>query len=343
MTGGQDLELNHEASFRIVLTDIHREMIHDGGPMIRVENLTKYYNDVCAVDHIGFNVRKGEVLGLLGPNGAGKTTTMRMMTGFLSPTSGDIYVKDFSIHKNPLEIKHLMGYLPESAPLYPDMLVYDYLNFVARIRKIDKTAVMGQIRRLADLCGLNEVMHQPVGELSKGYKQRVGLAHAMMNDPEILVLDEPTSGLDPNQIIEIRDIIKRIGKEKTIILSTHILSEAEAACDRIVIIHQGKIAADDRTENLKQQAGDTSFIHLSISGAGFDDVKNRFSGIKGIKHTELIHKEGDVLAVRVICDGEDDLRGELYRQIKQTDWTLLAFYRKTRSLENIFRELTKEN
>ena len=311
--------------------------------MIQVENLTKYYNELCAVDHIRFDVQKGEVLGLLGPNGAGKTTTLRMMTGYLRPTSGDIHVKDFSIDKKPLEIKQLMGYLPESAPLYPDMLVFDYLNFVARIRKIEKPAVMGRIRRLADLCGLNDVMHQPVGELSKGYKQRVGLAHAMMNDPEILVLDEPTSGLDPNQIIEIRDIIKRIGREKTVILSTHILSEAEATCDRIVIIHQGKIAADDKTEKLKQYAGGASYIHLVIDNARFDDVKNRLTGITGVHDTELVDETPTRVTVKAVCDGNEDLRGDIYRQIKQTDWTLLEVYRKTRSLENIFRELTKEN
>jgi ABC-2 type transport system ATP-binding protein len=210
--------------------------------MIQVENLTKYYGDLCAVDHINLQIQKGEIMGLLGPNGAGKTTTLRMLTGFLRPTSGKIRVKDFNVDKEPLEIKKLMGYLPESAPLYHDMLAYDYLAYVADIRGVNREAKLGQIRKLGHLCGLNEVMHQPIGELSKGFKQRVGLAHAMMEDPEILVLDEPTSGLDPNQIVEIRDIIRQIGKEKTIVLSTHILSEAEATCDRIVIIDGGTIA-----------------------------------------------------------------------------------------------------
>jgi ABC-2 type transport system ATP-binding protein len=311
--------------------------------MIRVENLTRYYNDTCAVDHVSFDINKGEILGLLGPNGAGKTTTLRMMTGFLKPSSGNIYVKNFSIDKNPIEIKQLMGYLPESAPLYHEMLVYDYLGFVADIRKIEKTRRLPHIRRMADLCALNDVMHQPIGELSKGYKQRVGLAHAMMNDPEILVLDEPTSGLDPNQIIEIRDIIRRIGKEKTIILSTHILSEAEAACDRIIIIHQGKIVADDRTENLKQAAGNTSFIHLTLSGAAFEDVKKLFSTIPGLHQTEQIDEKQGILTVRTVCRTMEDLRGALYRKIRETDWTLLEFQRKDKSLENIFRDLTKEN
>jgi len=216
--------------------------------MIHVENLTKYYSELCAVDHINLDIQKGEILGLLGPNGAGKTTTLRMLTGFFLPTTGDIRIKDFSIRENTLDIKKLIGYLPESAPLYHSMLVYDYLNYIADVRGLDKENKISRIKRLADICGLHGIMHKTIEELSKGLKQRVGLAHAMMDDPEILVLDEPTSGLDPNQIAEIREIIKQIGKEKTVILSTHILSEAEATCDRIVIINKGKIVADGSTE-----------------------------------------------------------------------------------------------
>ena len=311
--------------------------------MIHVENLTKYFNEFCAVDHINFDVRKGEILGILGPNGAGKTTTLRMITGFLSPSDGKIQIKDFSIQDHPIEIKKIMGYLPESAPLYHDMMVYDYLNYVADIREIQASEKLAHIRQLASLCGLNEVMHKTIDELSKGYKQRVGLAHAMMNDPEILILDEPTSGLDPNQIIEIREIIKNIGKEKTVILSTHILSEAEATCDRIVIIHQGKIAIDDTTENLKQTAGNTQIISLCLQGASYEDVKTLMSNIDGIRQTEKIEGDGSVIRVRAMCEGGKDLRPELYKQIKKTDWTLLEFVRETQNLENIFRELTKEN
>ena len=240
--------------------------------MIHVENLTKYYDDLCAVDQIEFDIQKGEILGLLGPNGAGKTTTLRMLTGYLRPTDGEIQVKDFNIKKQSLEIKKIMGYLPESAPLYHDMLVFDYLDYVANIRDIPAGRKLERIRELSELCGLDNVMHMPIGDLSKGYKQRVGLAHAMMNDPEILILDEPTSGLDPNQIVEIREIIRRIGKEKTVILSTHILSEAEATCDRIMIISRGKIVADDTTENLKQSASSRKTIKLSFN---FTDTRNR--------------------------------------------------------------------
>ena len=205
--------------------------------MINAEGLTKFYGTSCAVDHINLDIRNGEIVGLLGPNGAGKTTTLRMLTGYLKPSSGNIRIKDYNIYDNPLEIKKLMGYLPESAPLYTEMLAYDYLNYVAEIRNIEKDKIESRLKHVADLCGINEAMHKPISTLSKGYKQRVGLAHAMMDDPEILILDEPTSGLDPNQIVEIRDIIREIGKEKTVILSTHILSEAEATCDRIIIIN----------------------------------------------------------------------------------------------------------
>ena len=227
--------------------------------MIKIDNLTKYYGDLCAVDHVNFEVNKGEVLGLLGPNGAGKTTIYRILTGYLSPTSGNILVKDFNLKENQLEIKKLIGYLPEAAPIYHEMLVFDYLDFVADIRGVEKNKKLSRLRDLADLCSLNEVMHMTIAELSKGYRQRVGIAHALMGDPEILILDEPTSGLDPNQIVETREIIRRIGKEKTIVFSTHILSEAEATCDRVVIINQGRIVADDTVGELRKELKMDSF------------------------------------------------------------------------------------
>jgi len=233
--------------------------------MIKIENLTKYYGDLKAVDSVSFDIQKGEILGLLGPNGAGKTTIYRILTGYLSPTSGSINVKDFNIRDNLIEIKKLIGYLPEAAPIYQDMLVFDYLNYVADIRGVDKEKKLAHLRDLADLCSLNEVMHFSINELSKGYRQRVGIAHALMGDPEILVLDEPTSGLDPNQIVETRDIIRRIGKEKTIVLSTHILSEAEATCDRVVIIDQGKKVADDTVENLRKSLKLESFEKIFLA------------------------------------------------------------------------------
>ncbi len=311
--------------------------------MIQVENLTKYYHSLCAVDQINFDIQKGEILGLLGPNGAGKTTTLRMLTGYLKPSAGNIHVKGLSIDKDTLEIKKILGYLPESAPLYHDMLVFDYLNYVAAIRQINGQKKIERIRQLADLCGINEVMHQPIGELSKGYKQRVGLAQAMMNDPEILVLDEPTSGLDPNQIVEIRKIIKEIGKEKTIILSTHILSEAEAACDRIVIISQGKIVADGSAENLKQSTRGKNIMKLSIQNADFQTVKDTLAGVKELDDVICMSENEGILTVSLSYSSTEDLRPKVYGKIKETDWVLLEFHQETQSLENIFRELTKEN
>ncbi len=312
--------------------------------MIRVENLTKYYNEFCAVDQINLHIRKGEILGLLGPNGAGKTTTLRMLTGFFLPTSGNIHVKDFSIWENSLEIKKLIGYLPESAPLYHGMLVYDYLNYVANIRGLSQDQKISRLKKLASLCGLNNIMHKPISELSKGLKQRVGIAHAMMSDPEILVLDEPTSGLDPNQIVEIREIIRQIGKEKTIVLSTHILSEAEATCDRVVIINQGKIVADGSTESLKQNGNREYGIRISLMNANEDHIKKKLTAVEGISNLDMIPSDDpEILSLMLTCKSKDDIRGMIYQKIKETEWILIDFHQEGKSLENIFRELTKEN
>lgn len=309
--------------------------------MITVEGLTKYYGDFCAVDNISFKVQKGEILGLLGPNGAGKTTTLRILTCYMPPTWGTIRVKDYNIYDHPLEIKSMIGYLPESAPLYQEMLVYDYLGFVADVRRIDRGRKEQRIREIADICGLNEVMHKSIGELSKGYRQRVGLAHAMMGDPEILILDEPTSGLDPNQIIEIREIIKRIGQEKTVILSTHILSEVEVTCNRVVIIHRGRIVADDSTDALKRSAGGRYTIRLSLVGADLESAREILSSIPGVSGVTG-ERGGGVLSISLSCDTKEDIRGNIYQTIKKQDWTLLEFTQETRTLENVFRELTRE-
>ena len=312
--------------------------------MIHVENLTKYYDDVCAVDQISLDIQKGEILGLLGPNGAGKTTTLRMLTGYFMPTSGDIRVKSFSVHTDPLAIKQLIGYLPESAPLYRNMLVYDYLDHVARIRGLQGDAKLRRLHEIADMCGLREIMHQTIETLSKGLKQRVGLAHAMMSDPEILVLDEPTSGLDPNQIVEIREIIRRIGEEKTVILSTHILSEAEATCNRIVIINKGRIIADGGTQDLKASTDKETLIHMGLLQAEAQAVQSRLQSLPGIRSvTPESKEEQGMLRVKVLCEPGLDVRGELYAAVKATDWVLIEFHQEAKTLETIFRELTREN
>jgi len=312
--------------------------------MIHVENLTRYYDDFCAVDGIHLNVQKGEILGLLGPNGAGKTTTLRMLTGYLQPSAGQIRVKDFTIGPDTLEIKKRIGYLPESAPLYHDMIVYDYLNYVADIRELNNEKKQFRIHELAQLCALSTVMHKTIGELSKGFKQRVGLAHALMNDPEILVLDEPTSGLDPNQIVEIREIIRKIGREKTIILSTHILSEAEATCDRIAIIHQGKIVADGSTQSIKQSAGRERTIYITLDNADFASVRQQLEAVGGIVRIEkLAPSDANFLDIKLSVSSDADIRKDIYQIIRQADWLLLEFHQETQTLEHIFRELTLEN
>jgi ABC-2 type transport system ATP-binding protein len=308
--------------------------------MIEIQGLTKKYGDFTAVDNISFDVKKGEILGFLGPNGAGKTTTMRILTCYLKPTEGTITVKGMDIHNHPLEIKSIMGYLPESAPLYPDMLVYDYLLFVSDVRDLRAAERIERVKKLARLCQISEVMHKPIHELSKGYKQRVGLAHAMMNDPEILVLDEPTSGLDPNQIVEIREIIREIGKEKTVILSTHILSEAEATCDRLVIINKGEIAADGATEELKKRAGNEHIVNISLINAKYDDVENSLKTIPEISNITLKNANG-TLDFTVSYADEKDIRPEIYRTIKKSDWDLVEFHTQGMTLENIFRDLTR--
>ena len=308
--------------------------------MVQIKGLTRYYGQTCAVDNLNFEIPKGQILGLLGPNGAGKTTTLRILTGYLQPTSGTIYVDGIDVKEDPLGVKKMIGYLPESSPIYPDMIVFDYLLFIAEMRGIDKDRQIGRIKELAEICSLTEVMHKTVMNLSKGYKQRVGLALALMSDPDILVLDEPTSGLDPNQIVEIRSIIKEIGKTKTIIFSTHILSEAEATCDRVVIINNGAIAADGTTEVLKTSEGGTSIISLTLQKADKDDVESVLNGFTGIQETAF-DTSGDALDVRLSCT--EDIRAVLYGEIKKKDWILLEFKQERKSLEHIFRELTKDN
>jgi ABC-2 type transport system ATP-binding protein len=311
--------------------------------MINAEGLTKFYGTYCAVDHINLDIRTGEIVGLLGPNGAGKTTTLRMLTGYLKPSSGNIRIKDYNINDNTLEIKKLMGYLPESAPLYNEMLAYDYLNYVAEIRNIEKDKIGSRLKHVADLCGINEVMHKPINTLSKGYKQRVGLAHAMMNDPEILILDEPTSGLDPNQIVEIRDIIREIGKEKTVILSTHILSEAEATCDRIIIINKGKIAADQTIEELKDSMGKEFLVNITLKYASTDDVVKEFGSVNGIEEVNEGRDDAGLTKITLRCGSDNDPREEIYKRIKQHDWVLLEFHHELQTLEKVFRDITREN
>ncbi|MBN1687064.1 MAG: ATP-binding cassette domain-containing protein [Spirochaetales bacterium] len=309
--------------------------------MIRIQNLTKDYGANRAVDDLSVEINGGEIIGLLGPNGAGKTTTMRIVTGYLKPTSGTVKVKDLDVNEDPIEVKRLIGYLPESAPLYPDMLTYDYLSYVAAVHGIPGKDVRSRIEELVDVCGLQGVMHKAAKELSRGYKQRVGLAYAMMNDPEILVLDEPTSGLDPNQIVQIRSIIRRMGEKKTVILSTHILSEAEATCDRILIINRGKLVADGTPESLGASGISSYILRMTVKNAGGAEASRILSSVPGVTKVIVppdVTAQAGELKLQVFC--ETDLREELYNTIKSTNWVLMEFANERQSLEETFRELT---
>ncbi len=318
--------------------------------MIEVQNLTKYFKNFCAVDNISMTIQKGEILGLLGPNGAGKTTTLRMLTGYFRPDAGTIKIKNLNMPDDTIKIKSLIGYLPESAPLYHNMLVYDYLDYVAKIKGLDdKKQRHDRFLQLSDLCGLSSIMSRPIANLSKGLKQRVGLAHAMMTDPEILILDEPTSGLDPNQIAEIRNIIKTIGKEKTIIFSTHILSEAEATCDRIAIINRGKMVADDTTDNLKLGAKQSSIIKLSLKNALIDEAKTLLESIDPTLKVKVTgdaknnqSTEKDLISFEISSSNDKDLRSDIYLKIKETQWIIVELSKESQALEKIFQELTRE-
>lgn len=307
--------------------------------MIRIQNLTKRYGSTLAVDDLSVDIPRGEILGLLGPNGAGKSTTLRIMTGYMPSTSGTIIVDDYDVAKEPQTVKARMGYLPESAPLYLEMLVFDYLSYIADVRGVSGPRKTTRLKELSDLCSIREVMHKPISTLSKGYRQRVGLALALMEDPPILILDEPTSGLDPNQIAEIRTIIREIGQEKTIIFSTHILSEAEATCDRVVIINKGRIVADGSADSLKASLEADRTLHIRLKGAVPEEVQAALEGLGGVLSLS-VSDDGGELAVEI--KGSEDLREIIYGAVKGRDWTLLEMVQEKQSLERIFKELTTE-
>lgn len=307
--------------------------------MIDVRNLTKFYAAFQALNNVSFQVGKGEILGLLGPNGAGKSTTMRIITCYLPPTSGLVTIKGLDIREKPVEAKRLVGYLPEFAPFYPDMLVLDYLKYVAAIRDLPRKQREQRIEEMVELCGLFGMMHRPFRELSRGYKQRVGIAHALMSDPEVLILDEPTSGLDPNQIVEIRSIIKEIGKKKTIIFSTHILAEAEATCDRIVIIDKGHIVADGTTASITSSRKEQYRFQLSLTDANFAEAKSVLGEIEGVE--EIVQVAGDAEdEIRIQLRCSRDNRREISGRMNKRNWSVVEFVRERDSLENTFRELT---
>lgn len=305
---------------------------------IIVENLTKTYGTQKAVDDITFKVKTGEVLGFLGPNGAGKTTTMKAITSYLMPTQGEIKVGKYSIYSDPDAIRRYIGYLPENNPLYQEMPVIDYLKFVAKLQGIEKSKVKESILSMVDLCGLEGEKHKKISELSKGYKQRVGLAQALIHDPDVLILDEPTSGLDPNQIVEIRELIKKIGKEKTVILSSHILAEVEATCDRILIINKGKIVADGTSEDLRKRAQGKEILKVKIEDGEKNEVHTALSSIPTVEVVDFI--PGDLQMYEVQSTTDQSSRREIFNLCVRKKWALTEMSPVETKLEDIFRELT---
>ncbi len=305
---------------------------------IHIENLSKNYGSQKAVDGITFDVRPGEVLGFLGPNGAGKSTTMKMITGYLSIGEGDVSVGGKSVREYGDELKRHIGYLPENNPLYLDMPVIDYLEFCGALQGMSPGSVQQRLKEMIRVCGLNAEKHKKIGELSKGFRQRVGLAQAMIHDPEILVLDEPTTGLDPNQIVEIRNLIRELGKEKTVVLSTHILPEVEATCDRILIINKGKIVANGTADTLRKQATGQEVIRLKIEDARVEEVIEALRKMPTVDTIEVIDKERNRLEVQSrtgLSSGR-----EIFHLCVQKGWILSELTPLETRLEDIFRNLT---
>lgn len=304
--------------------------------MIEVKNVSKLFGNFRAVDGISFSIQTGEIVGLLGPNGAGKTTTMRMISGFLEPDSGTVKIDGLDVLKNPVETKRKIGYMPESAPMYSDMIVADYLKYIAEIENQNPAE---KCRELAEVCGLKEVMHKNIGELSRGNRQRVGLAHALMGNPEILILDEPTSGLDPNQVLEVRSLIKQIGKTHTVIISTHILSEVEMLCGRVIIISGGKKVADSPTEELREHFGNSSEVQICVSGASTEEAEKIFRGINGVSKIHSSLNDGKI-EFRISVEKNIEVRPELAKACVQNGLELFEMQQKKNSLEDVFRSLT---
>jgi ABC-2 type transport system ATP-binding protein len=305
---------------------------------IKIENLSKRYGPQRAVDNISFEVKTGEILGFLGPNGAGKSTTMKMITGYLSVGDGNIFIGGKKLHESGDEIKRHIGYLQENNPLYLDMPVIEYLGFCAALQGVEKSLIHGRIRKMVSVCGLNAEKHKKIGELSKGYRQRVGLAQALIHDPEILVLDEPTTGLDPNQIVEIRKLIREIGKEKTVILSTHILPEVEATCDRILIINKGRIVADGTSETLRKQATGTELIKVRIEDGTAAEIQNSLRQLANVEKVELT----DVAMNRFEIQSKPGLSSSraVFKLCAERNWVITELIPLETRLEDVFRNLT---
>ncbi|MBI2918395.1 MAG: ATP-binding cassette domain-containing protein [Chloroflexi bacterium] len=309
--------------------------------MIEVRSLTKYYGDFPAVEDISFDVKKGEILGFLGPNGSGKTTTMRILTGYLPPSSGTARIAGYDVVDHSLDARRHIGYLPETVPLYTDMTVRDYLDFQGTLRGMDQARRRKRIDEVVGVCRLGEYRDSHIGKLSKGYRQRVGLAQALLHEPDVLILDEPTIGIDPRQVVETRQLIKSFGGDHTVVISSHILPEVSMVCERVLIINEGQVVAIDRPENLSNRLGGTERIHLEVRGP-VKEVMGVLRGMKGVQ--EVTNEGGDSLArYTVECRPGRDLRAEMAEALVSRGWGLLGLQAAGMSLEEIFLKLTTED
>ncbi|MGB9486409.1 MAG: ATP-binding cassette domain-containing protein [Terriglobia bacterium] len=310
--------------------------------MIEVENLTKRYGPTLAVSDVTFEAQKGEVLGFLGPNGAGKTTTMRVITGYLPPSEGRVRVAGYDVVEEPLEAKRRTGYLPESPPVYPDMTVTEYLAFVGRIKGIPRRELKSRLAEIAERCAVTDVLNRQIGKLSKGFRQRVGLAQALIHNPEVLVLDEPTAGLDPKQIIETRQLIKGLAGRHTVILSTHILPEAAKTCQRVVVINAGKIVAVGTPDELTRRLQGFETILLTVEGLAAD-VKEKLQRVEGVNLVEPRDTSDGRVTYEVHAEKGKDVRAELARAVVESHWKLYELKTSGLSLEDIFLKLTTKD
>lgn len=308
--------------------------------MIEIQNLCRSFGSIRAVDDISFTVNSGNITGFLGPNGAGKTTTLRMMVGYLQPTAGKILFDSESIFEKPLQASAKIGYLPEHNPLYDEMIVVEALEYVAKLRAMSKQDFQTRKAYVIKNCALEQVQFQKIATLSKGYRQRVGLAQAILHDPEILILDEPTSGLDPNQIIEIRELIRSLGKAKTVILSSHILQEVQALCDRVLIINKGKIIVDDSISELDTYLAEYHLLHLELEGSDIDlaEFIDYYPELQVLDET----REGELYSLKLKVNSGMDVKHDLARFVAENGWLIMSLYTERKSLEEIFHKLTQE-
>ena len=307
--------------------------------MIEVENLTKRYGPTLAVSDVSFQVNKGEILGFLGPNGAGKTTTMRIITGFLSPSAGRVRVAGFDVAESPLAAKKCLGYLPENPPVYTDMTVNEYLAFVGRIKGVTRGDLKKRIGEVAEKCAVADVLHRQIGKLSKGYRQRVGLAQALIHKPDVLILDEPTAGLDPKQIIETRELIKGLAGQHTVILSTHILPEVSKTCQRVVVISKGTVVAMGAPDELTARLQGYGSVLVTVEGPA-PEIMGKLQTVTGVNLVEPVEAAGARVTLEVHTEKNHDVRAELARAIVESGWGLFELKSSGLSLEDIFLKLT---